>query len=61
MVFSNQKIILTFLFGQWWGGSDSAKILVQILVAAAVFVFVPIIAHCYGTVAKSVMKLIKME
>lgn len=57
LVFSNQEIILKFLLGQWWGGSLLAKI----LVAAAVFVFVPILAHSYGTVAKSLMKLIKME
>lgn len=56
-VFSNQGIILRFLFGQWWDGSALAKI----LVALAVFLFVPIIAHGYGTVAKSFMKLIKME
>jgi len=49
--------VLQFLFGQWWGESSLAKI----LVAAAVFLFVPIVAHCYGTVANSVMKLIKME
>ncbi|MFH1485601.1 MAG: cytidylate kinase-like family protein [Chloroflexota bacterium] len=53
----NQLIILEFLYGQWWGGG----LLTKLVVAAAVFVFVPIIAHCYGTVAKSLMKLIKME
>jgi hypothetical protein len=57
LVFSNQDIVLTFLFGQWWNGSFLAKI----VVAAAVFAFVPIVAHSYGTVAKSLMKLIKME
>ena len=57
LVFSNQEIVLRFLFGQWWGGS----FLTKITVAAVVFLFVPIIAHSYGTVAKSVMKLIKME
>ena len=56
-MFSNQEIILRFLSGRWWGEGLLAKV----LVAAAVFVFVPIIAHCYGTVAKSLMKLIKME
>ena len=57
LVFSNQEIVLRFLFGQWWGGS----FLTKIMVAATVFLFVPIIAHSYGTIAKSVMKLIKME
>lgn len=65
LVFSNQEIILRFLFGQWWGASLSilfGKIPVaKVLVAVGVFIFVPIIAHCYGTVAKSLMKLIKME
>ena len=57
LVFSNQEIVLRFLFGQWWGGGFLPKI----MVAATVFLFVPIIAHSYGTIAKSVMKLIKME
>jgi len=57
LVFSNQKIILKFLSGQW--GSEG--LLVKILVALTVFLFVPIVAHCYGTVAKSLMKLVKME
>jgi hypothetical protein len=33
----------------------------KVLVAIAVFLFVPIIAFSYGAVARSVMKLIKME
>ena len=57
LVFSNQEITLKFLYGQWWDESHLAKV----LVATAVFLFVPIIAHCYGTVAKSLIKLIKME
>jgi hypothetical protein len=57
VVFCNQAITVEFLFGQWGDGSHLSKT----VVAAAVFVFVPVIAHCYGTVAKSLMKLIKME
>jgi len=57
LVFSNQEIILKFVSGQWWDASLAAKV----LAAAAVFVFVPVIAHLYGTVAKSLLKLIKME
>jgi len=57
LVFCNQDSIVRFQFGQWWGGSVLAKI----VVAVAVFAFVPVIAHSYGTVAKSLMKLIKME
>jgi len=57
LVFSHQESILRFLFGQWTSTGLPAKV----VVAAAVFVFVPIVAHAYGTVAKSLMKLIKME
>jgi cytidylate kinase len=57
LVMSNQEPILTFLFGRWSGGSWTTRL----IVAAAVFMFVPIVAYSYGTVARSVMKLIKME
>jgi cytidylate kinase len=57
VVFSNQEVILRFASGQGGAGGFWAKI----LVAAAVVVFVPIVAQCYGTVAKSLMKLVKME
>ncbi|MEJ2326478.1 MAG: cytidylate kinase family protein, partial [Chromatiaceae bacterium] len=57
LVFANQEIILRFASGQWGGAGSWAKG----LVAAAVVVFVPIVAQCYGTVAKSLMKLAKME
>lgn len=57
LIFTNQEAVLKFLLGQWWGEGIRAKI----VVAASVFLFVPIIAHCYGNVAKSFMKLIKME
>jgi cytidylate kinase len=57
LVFSNQEVVLKFLYGRWWDG----RFLAKTLVATAVFFFVPIVAHCYGTVAKSLMKLIKME
>jgi hypothetical protein len=57
VVFSHQQTTLKFLSGQWWGGSPMAKV----LVAATVFVFIPFVAHCYGAVAKSLMKLVKME
>jgi cytidylate kinase len=57
LVFLNEESIVRFQFGQWWDGSVFAKI----LVAVAVFALVPVIAHAYGTVAKSFMKLVKME
>ena len=46
-----------FLSGGWWDG----KILAKVVVSAAVFLFIPIVAHLYGSVAKSLMKLIKIE
>jgi hypothetical protein len=65
LVFLNQESIVRFQFGQWWDASLSilfANIsIAKVLVAVAVFAFVPVIAHAYGTVAKSFMKLIKME
>jgi len=57
LVFSNQEAVLRFVFGQWGGGT----VLTKAVVAVAVFVFVPAVALAYGTVAKSLMKLIKME
>jgi cytidylate kinase len=57
LVMSNQEPILAFLFGSWSGGGWTTRL----IVAVAVFVFVPIVAYSYGSVARSVMKLIKME
>ncbi|HID75673.1 MAG TPA: cytidylate kinase-like family protein [Planctomycetaceae bacterium] len=56
VVFVNQDAVVRFLFGGW-----GSKPWASLGVAAAVFGFVPFIAHCYGAVAKAVMKLIKME
>jgi cytidylate kinase len=57
LVLTNQEPVLRFLSGQWTGG----KALHKLIVAVAVFLFVPVIAYSYGSVARSVMKLIKME
>lgn len=57
LVLTNQEPILAFVFGAWSGGSLTGRL----LVAVVVFLFVPVVAYAYGTVAKSVMKLIKME
>lgn len=54
LVFTNQLALLEFLSAQ--GG-----VLDRLLVAAAVFAFIPIVAWSYGTVARTVMKLIRME
>jgi hypothetical protein len=48
---------LEFLFGEWSGGGSLTKV----IVAGAVLLFVPLVAYSYGTVARSLMKLIKME
>ena len=56
-VFTNQQITVEFLFGQWGGDSFWPRT----IVATAVFLFVPFVAHAYGIVANSFMKLIKME
>lgn len=57
LVMTNQEPVLRFLSGQWSGGGSLTKI----IVAAVVFLFVPIVAYSYGSVARSLMKLIKME
>ncbi len=57
VVLTNQEPILTFLLGNWSGGGWT----IRLIVAVAVFLFVPIVAYSYGSVARSVMKLIKME
>ena len=57
LVMTNQEPVLRFLAGDWTGGN----VLNKVLVAVAVFLFVPVIAYSYGSVARSVMKLIKME
>jgi cytidylate kinase len=57
LVLTNQEPVLRFLSGTWTGG----KALNKLIVAVSVFLFVPVIAFSYGSVARSVMKLIKME
>ncbi len=57
IVLNEQEPILRFLFGAW--GSEG--FLTKFTVAAAVFCFVPIVAYSYGSVARLLLKLIKME
>lgn len=54
LVFTNQLPVLEFLIAE---GSTASRL----LVAVAVFAFIPIVAWSYGTVSRSLMKLIKME
>jgi hypothetical protein len=68
LVFGNQEFVLAFLSQSGWfadavehsfpGATDWAPGLV---VSAAVFLLIPVVAFCYGTVASSILKLIKME
>ena len=53
LVFTNQVGVLTFLMGTVWKA--------KVIAAVAVFLFVPLVAFLYGNVAKSFLKLIKME
>ena len=53
LVFTHQEGVLTFLVGTVWKA--------KVLAAVAVFLFVPLVAFLYGNVAKSFLKLIKME
>ena len=55
-VLNEQEPILRFLFGGWGNG-----FLTKFTVAAAVFCFVPIVAYSYGSIARLLLKLIKME
>jgi cytidylate kinase len=68
LVFGNQEFVLAFLSQSGWfadavehsfpGATDWAPGLV---VSAAVFLLIPVVAFCYGTLASSILKLIKME
>lgn len=68
LVFTNQEFILAFLSQTGWYEDALKDSFIRaadwgpgLLVAAAVFILVPIVAFCYGTVASSILKLIKME
>ena len=53
LIFTYQEPILKFLSG--------VELTAKVVAAAAVFVFVPAMAYLYGNVARSLMKLIRME
>lgn len=53
LIFTNQREVLNFLFATEWKA--------KVLTAAAVFLFIPIVAYSYGTVCKIFLKLIKIE
>jgi hypothetical protein len=53
LIFTYQEPVLRFISG--------VEFKAKALAAAAVFLFVPTMAYLYGTVARSLMKLIRME
>jgi hypothetical protein len=57
LVLTHQEPVLRFMAGDWAGAGS----LTMYVVAAVVFAFVPVVAHSYGSVARSFMKLFKME
>jgi cytidylate kinase len=57
LVLMNQEPVLRFLAGDWSGPGR----LTMYIVAGVVFVFVPVVAYSYGSVARLLMKLFKME
>lgn len=68
LVFTNQKFVLAFLAHAGWYAEAVKDTFLsrvdwgpRIVVSLAVFILVPILAYCYGTVARALMKLIKME
>jgi hypothetical protein len=68
LVFSYQEPILGFLaHSGWYAQAIEDTFLARfawmskLVVSLAVFLFVPIVAYSYGTVARAVLKLIKME
>jgi len=56
LVLTHQQPILDFL-----AVGEGASLLHRLAAAAAIFVFVPLVAYTYGTLVRSLMKLVKME
>ncbi len=59
LVLTHQEAVLRFTLEGWEGGGALARS--RYVVAGVIFAFVPLVAFAYGSVARSVMKLIKME
>ncbi len=57
LVLTHQDEVLGFSQGDWSGGGALARL----VAAVALFVVVPVVALSYGSVARSFMKLIRME
>ncbi len=68
LVFTYQEPILGFLSHSGWYAEAIKDTFLsrfdwmsKLVVSLAVFLFVPFVAYSYGTVARAVLKLIKME
>ena len=68
LVFSYEEPIMEFLTRSgWYAAAIEESFLsrfdwmAKLVVSVAVFLFVPLVAYTYGTVARSFLKLIKME
>ena len=68
LVFTHQEPILGFLaHSGWYAGAIEDTFLSRfgwmskLVVSLVVFLFVPLVAYSYGTVARAVLKLIRME
>jgi cytidylate kinase len=57
LVFTHQLPVMRFLGGEWGDGTTVYKAIVSL----AVFLIVPFVAHTYGSFAKVLFKLLKME
>ncbi|MGW8265812.1 MAG: hypothetical protein ACWGSQ_05545, partial [Longimicrobiales bacterium] len=68
LVFTNQDSVLAFLANAGWYAESAQRSalgrfewLPKLVVSAAVFLFIPVVAYSYGRVASAFLKLIKME
>jgi hypothetical protein len=68
LVFTHEKPVLEFLARSGWYAEAIEDTflsrfdwMAKVVVSLAVFLFVPILAYSYGTVARAFLKLIKME
>jgi hypothetical protein len=68
LVFTNQEPILAFLVQSGWYAQAVQDTLLsriswvpKLIVALAVFLFVPLVAYTYSSVTGALLKLIKME
>jgi cytidylate kinase len=68
LVLTNQDLVLAFLANTGWYAEAAGRSalgrfewLPKLVVSAALFLFIPVVAYSYGRVASTFLKLIKME